>query len=47
MIECETAAAVAELQEIVRGRGGPLAEAAGVLQGFHEGELDEVRGRGR
>jgi hypothetical protein len=43
MTECETAAAVAELQEIARGRGDPLAEAADVLLGFHERELDEAR----
>ncbi len=44
----ETAAAVAELAEILEGRDdGPalLAEVAGVLLGAHEGALDEARAR--
>jgi hypothetical protein len=44
-----TAAAVDELREIVVGRDdGPelLAEAAGLLLGAHEGELDEARAMG-
>jgi hypothetical protein len=41
-----TAAAVAELAEILQGRDdGPalLAEVAGILLGAHEGQLDEAR----
>jgi hypothetical protein len=46
--EAETAAAVAELQEILSGRDdGPelLAEVAGVRLGFYEGTPDEPRAR--
>jgi hypothetical protein len=49
LTEPETAAGVAELQEIVAGRDdGPalLAETAGLLLGCHEGDLDEARARG-
>jgi hypothetical protein len=44
--EPETAAAVAELQEILAGRDdGPalLAEVAGLLTGFHEGQIEEPK----
>jgi hypothetical protein len=44
--EAETAAAVAELQEIVSGRDdGPalLAEVAGLMTGFHKGGHSEAR----
>jgi len=46
--EAETAPAVAELREIVAHRDdGPalLAEAAGILTGFHEGGLNEPQAR--
>lgn len=46
--EADTAAAVAEVEEILGGRkNGPalLAEVAGILIGFHEGEIDEFRAR--
>jgi hypothetical protein len=39
----ETAAAVAELHEIAPGRTDLLAEVAGVLIGFNEGTLEELR----
>ena len=42
----ETAAAVAELHDIAGGRRDLLAEVAGVLIGFHEGDLDEPRANG-
>lgn len=41
----ETDAAVAELQELAADRPDLLAEAAGVLLGFHEGGLDEPRAK--
>jgi hypothetical protein len=41
----ETDAAVAELREVADGRPDLLAEAAGVLLGFHEGGLDEPRAK--
>jgi hypothetical protein len=37
----EEAAAVAELRELANGRGDLLAEAAGILEGTSEGELNE------
>jgi hypothetical protein len=43
-----TAAALAGLREILKGRDdGPelLAETAGLLLGFHEGDLHEARAR--
>jgi hypothetical protein len=46
--EAETAAAVAELREILAGRDdGPalLAEVAGLLTGYHEGGPGEPRAR--
>jgi hypothetical protein len=46
--ESETAAAVAELEEILAGRDdGPvlLAEVAGILLGFGEGQLDEAKAK--
>jgi hypothetical protein len=46
--EAETAAAVAELAGILAGRDDApalLAEAAGLLTGYHEGGLDEPRAR--
>ena len=46
--EAETAAAVAELREIIGNRpDGPalLAEVAGILIGAREGELDEAKGK--
>ena len=41
----ETAAAVAELQEVASGRGDLLAEVAGVLIGAREGDLDEPKAK--
>jgi hypothetical protein len=41
----ETDAAVAELRELAADRPDLLAEAAGVLLGFHEGGLDEPRAK--
>src|SRR5215469_8582096 len=46
--EAETAAAVAELHEILAGRdNGPvlLVEVAGLMIGYHEGGVDEPRAR--
>ena len=37
----EHAAAVAGLRELAAGRADLLAEVAGVLEGFHEGDLSE------
>ena len=48
LTEAETAAAVAELREIIGNRpDGPalLAEVAGILIGAREGELDEAKGK--
>jgi hypothetical protein len=36
---------VAELREIAGGRADLLAEAGGLLEGAHEGEMDEPRAR--
>ena len=41
----EEAAAVTELRELAAGRTDLLAEVAGVLEGAHEGELNEPLGR--
>jgi hypothetical protein len=41
----ETAAAAQELREIAGGRGDLLAEVAGLLMGFYEGDPDEPRAR--
>jgi hypothetical protein len=41
----EERAAVAALAELAGGRSDLLAEVAGVLEGFSEGELDEFRAR--
>jgi hypothetical protein len=41
----EEAAAVAALRELAGGRADLLAEVAGILEGFHEGELDEALSR--
>ena len=41
----ETVAAVAELRAIANNRADLLAEAAGILLGASEGELDEPRSR--
>ena len=41
----EEAAAVAALRELADGRADLLAEVAGVLEGAHEGELDEPLAR--
>jgi hypothetical protein len=41
----ETDAAVAELREVAGGRLELLAEAAGILLGFHDGGLDEPRAK--
>src|SRR5271169_660842 len=41
----EEAAAVTELRELADGRADVLAEAAGVLEGAREGELDEPLAR--
>jgi hypothetical protein len=46
--EAETMAAVAELRELLAGRGNGtalLAETAGLLIGYHAGGLDEPRAR--
>lgn len=43
--EPETAEALAELREIAAGRGDLLAETAGTLLGFYEGELGEPRAK--
>jgi hypothetical protein len=45
LTDSETAAAAAELQEIASGRADLLAEVAGILAGFHEGELDEPKAK--
>jgi hypothetical protein len=45
LTEAETAAAVAELREIVGERTDLLDEVAGVLLGAHEGALDEAKAR--
>ena len=41
----EHAAAVAGLRELAAGRADLLAEVAGILEGFHEGELREPLAR--
>jgi hypothetical protein len=41
----EEDAAVAALRELAGGRADLLAEVAGILEGFSEGELDESRSR--
>jgi hypothetical protein len=41
----EETAAVAELREVATGRADLLAEVAGILLGFHDGDLDEPRAR--
>ena len=41
----EETAAVTELRELAAGRSDLLAEVAGILAGFHEGDLDEPRAR--
>lgn len=41
----EHAAAVGELRELAAGRADLLAEVAGLLEGFSEGELDEPLAR--
>lgn len=41
----EIAAAVSELRELAGDRPDLLAEEAGILLGFHEGDLDEARAR--
>lgn len=46
--EAETAAAVTELPEILSGRDDSaalLAEVAGTLTGFHDGDLNEPKAR--
>jgi len=48
LTEEETTAAVAELAEILAGRDDEpvlLAEVAGLLEGFHQCELDEAKAR--
>ena len=45
LTEAETAAARAELQEIAGGRADLLAETAGLLLGFHEGDLEEPKAK--
>jgi hypothetical protein len=37
----EEAAAVADLRELAGGRADLLAEVAGILEGAHEGQMDE------
>ena len=39
----EEAAAVAELRDLAAGRSDLLAEVAGIMLGFHEGDLEERR----
>jgi hypothetical protein len=41
----ETAAAVAELREVAGDRSDLLAEEAGLLRGYYEGELGEPQAR--
>ncbi len=41
LTRAEQAAAVARLRELAAGRADLLAEVAGILEGFHEGELSE------
>jgi hypothetical protein len=41
----EEGAAVAALRELADGRGGLLAEVAGIFEGTSEGELDEPLAR--
>ena len=41
----EEAAAVAVLRDLAGGRADLLAQGAGLLEGFSEGELDEPRAR--
>jgi acyl-CoA reductase-like NAD-dependent aldehyde dehydrogenase len=41
LTEDERAAAVGELRELAAGRADLLAEVAGVIEGFGEGQLDE------
>ncbi len=43
--ETEHAAAVGELRELAAGRADLLAHAAGILEGFGEGQLDEALAR--
>jgi hypothetical protein len=43
--EAETVVAVAELRDVVGNRADLLAEVAGILLGFHEGNLDEPRAK--
>ena len=45
LTEAETAAAVAELQEIAGDRTDLLAEVAGLLLGAREGALDEAKAK--
>jgi len=45
LTEDEAAAAVGELRELAAGRADLLAEVAGVMEGFGEGQLDELMAR--
>jgi len=45
LTEPEHVAAVEDLRELAAGRGDLLAETAGVIEGFSEGELDEPLAR--
>jgi hypothetical protein len=45
LTEAEEAATVAALRELADGRADLLAEVAGLLEGFAEGELDEPLAR--
>ena len=45
LTEQEEAAAVAELRELAAGRTDLLAEVAGVVTGFHAGDLGEPQAR--
>ena len=45
LTEAEHATAVAELRELAAGRADLLAEVAGILEGFAEGELHEPHAR--
>jgi hypothetical protein len=45
LTEDEHAAAVAELRKLAAGRADLLAEVAGVLEGFAEGQLNEPLAR--
>jgi hypothetical protein len=45
LTDAEHAAAVDELRELAAGRADLLAEVAGLMEGFGEGQIDEPRAR--